>query len=173
MAADPRARSGQSLIEFVLILPIIVGMLLVMVRVSSSIQVSIVNQKYSRQRVFEVADNGAYYPRLGRFEEQFAPKLTNRMVIGVSEELATGESIVPAATEQRITRNSRGESGSQEIQKEPDSRGLVRVRNTVELCTPMRIGRCRGANPKVLDLRDMTEDCPSRGPYCRSGPNEQ
>lgn len=173
MAARRTRESGQSLIEFVLILPVVVGMLFVMVRVSSSIQVSIVNQKYARQRVFEIADNAAYFPRLERLDSQFIPKLTNRMVIGVSDELTnTGDSFVPKASTQRITRNARASQGSNEDQKEPDARGLVRIRNTVELCAPVRVARIGGSTPKKITSSDLREGSMDRVLYCRSGSNE-
>ncbi|MFN7685806.1 MAG: hypothetical protein ACK5QT_10400 [Oligoflexia bacterium] len=135
MAAD---RSGQSLLEFVLVLPVMAGMFMLMLRLNSSIQTSIVNQRYSRQRIFEFADNAPYYPRLSTFRDQFVSKNTNRMVIGVSEEPLSGDSVEPDAPVTRIS-TSRTFLGSNEPRAEPNRRSEVRVRNTVEICTPVRV----------------------------------
>jgi hypothetical protein len=136
MVARQKER-GQSLIEFVLILPVMVGMLFLMLRVSSGVQVSIVNQKYSRLRIFEFASNAPYYPSLARFRDSFVAQNSNRMVIGVSEEPLTGEG-EPEAPSFKVNA-SRVVVGSSEIKSEPTQRSEVRVRNTVELCTPVRV----------------------------------
>ena len=133
----PCRESGQSLMEFVLILPVMVGMLMLMLRVSSTIQVSIVNQKYSRLRIFEFAGNAPYYPNLQRFKDFFVAANTNRMVIGVAEDAISGEG-EPAAPALKIN-SSRVVVGSSEPRAEPDRRSEVRVRNTVEMCTPVRV----------------------------------
>jgi Flp pilus assembly protein TadG len=167
-AKSSLGRSGQSLLEFVLILPVMAGLLFMMVRVSAAIQVSIVNQKYSRQRVFELAENGAYYPRLGRFRNDFVPKLANRMVIGVSEEsTASGQADVRSAPSQPITSKKQGQ-GSNENQAEPDSRSLVRVRNTVELCTPVRVASIGGSGGSELTPEKIQEGKFTSVSYCRS-----
>ena len=131
-------RSGQSLVEFVFMLPLIVGMLVLLIRVNSAIQVSIVNQKYSRQRLFELIANNSTYPSDAR-RDALRGRKEHRLLVGVSEE-STGDQAdlqVSAPTEW-ITRSKKAAMGaSTQAQSEPDQRAEVRIRNTVEICTPV------------------------------------
>ncbi|MBU6374419.1 MAG: hypothetical protein KGQ59_00325 [Bdellovibrionales bacterium] len=139
VAPDEENRSGQSLVEFVFMLPLIVGMLVLLIRVNSAIQVSIVNQKYSRQRLFELIANNSTYPSEERGKRLMERK-QHRLVVGVSEESTDdgkGEADYSAPTEW-ITRSKKAALGaSTQAQVEPERRAEVRIRNTVEICTPV------------------------------------
>ncbi len=154
------AERGQSLLEFVLLLPVMVGMLILMVRISSSVQVSIVNQKYSRLRIFEFTDNAPYYPKIDFFRRFFLEQNANRMVIGVSDQPVSGESVEPDASTVKIN-SSRQVVGSNEARAEPDLRSEVRVRNTVEICTSLRVSGGKEIKWSEASLRNLTS--------CRSG----
>jgi len=139
-----RSNGGQSLIEFVFMLPVMFGMIFILIRVNSAIQVSIVNQKYSRQRLLELVGNSPHYPDVGQRLTEMVTNGINRMVVGVSEELIPDKAVdfTPSATTQVITakKDSSG-TASDAAQEEPDFRAKVRIRNTVELCTPTLSGR--------------------------------
>ena len=167
-------RSGQSLVEFVLILPVVIGMLFLLIRVDSAIQVSIVNQKYSRQRLFELVGNSPYYPDLGRVPS-LIEKGDNRLVVGVSEE-STQEidsGFSPSAPTQMIARR-RAVAANAEASDDPGEqprRANVRIRNTVEMCTPILFSNDGGAGRKPIG--DAMGDRTFRTVgFCRGGLDE-
>lgn len=121
--------------EFLLMLPLMIGIAVILMRVNTAIQMSIVNQKHARAQAFHLAQNNSSYPRLDR-QDLLAESGTNQMVMGVSDNLIGGnDDNLPIASQQMITR-TRGLAGSEgEAQEEPEQRSFVRVRNTVSLCT--------------------------------------
>lgn len=168
-----RRISGQSLIEFVLILPVMAGMLFLMVRVSATIQVSIVNQRYARQRILELADNAANYPKLRFLRGNFIERKSNRMVVGVSEETtdiqSSGEAEILATAPTLPITSRKQLPGSNENQMEPDTRSIVRVRNTVELCTPYRVAKSGTGGAVEINTKSLTEGTATSVAFCRSG----
>ncbi len=52
-----RAQAGQSLLEFVLMLPVIFGLANVIYRANMAIQQSIVNQQYARQQTLIITEH--------------------------------------------------------------------------------------------------------------------
>ncbi len=167
-------RSGQSLIELVLILPAFVGMLYLMVRVSSAIQVSIVNQKYSRQRLLEIAGNSPHYPSVGRAQAVLIPQGDNRLTVGVSEESTQSISggFQPSAPTQLIVRSTRrAEGASDRAGEEPARRANVRIRNTVELCTPILATSTGGAQRRPLAIA-LSESTLRQVSFCSGGIDE-
>jgi hypothetical protein len=132
-------RSGQSLVEFLVLMPLLIGLTVIMVRVTTAIQVSIVNQQYARAQSLFLAYNSAVYPRLQQREDNFIRRGYNNMVIGVSDNSAPDSGpYVPKATVQKIARKPNG-GGSDENQSEPERRDKVRVRTTVTLCTQTNV----------------------------------
>jgi hypothetical protein len=148
MAAEPEGRkilpgssisreSGQSLLEFLLMFPMLLGLVMITVRANTAIQMAIVNQKYSRSQTLFLTLNSPVYPplrftRRGTFEKGF-----HIMNVGVSDNLATGEAdYKPIASTQMILRRRGAQGGSDEAKAEPEKRSEVRIRNTVSLCTP-------------------------------------
>ncbi len=167
-----RNRRGQSLVEFVLMLPVLVGMFFLLLRVNQAIQVSIVNQKYSRQRLFELVGNSPQYPDVGKVP-LLVQKSDNRMVIGVSEESTASidADFQPSAPTMRITRSRRAAAGgSNENSVEPNRRANVRIRNTVEICTPLLVAKSgTSAVPLASALNDATFN---RVTFCTGGIDE-
>lgn len=127
---------GQSIFEFLLMLPVLVGLTVILIRINSAIQVSIVNQRYARAHTLFLTFNHAFYPRLGQ-KQKLANIASNQMVLGVSDNVAPDgdEEYVPKASVQMIARNRRVQ-GSEAPREEPNLRTNVRIRNTVTLCTP-------------------------------------
>lgn len=133
---EVRARGGQSIVEFMLILPVAVGFFVVMVRVNTAIQVGIVNQQYARMQALFLAYNSDRFPRLGQISQNFVRQGFNHMVIGVSDNAPRdGGDVRPEATTQSITRKPRPPASADRPGEEPRERAAVRVRSTVTLCT--------------------------------------
>jgi hypothetical protein len=130
-------QTGQSIFEFMIMLPILVALFMILARMNSAIQVSIVNQKYARSQALFLAFNSPFYPRLEQ-KMVLASSKNNQMIMGVSENAAPvdGSDYVPRAATQPITRN-KGARASDAPKEEPRLRANVRIRNTVTLCTPL------------------------------------
>ncbi len=134
-----RDERGQSVLEFVFMLPVLLGLIVVMVRSNTAIQMSVVNQKYARAQALWLTFNSPYYPRLsfrtpGTAGDQFVQYGFNRMVIGMAETPVDDTGGKATASKQAITRGGvpapEGPS-----QSEPIDRAQVRIRTTVALCT--------------------------------------
>lgn len=137
---------GQSVIEFVFMLPILVGLIVVMVRTNTVIQMSIVNQKYARAQALWLTFNSPYYPRLsfrkpkdtcGDFDsnDQFIRYGFNRMVIGMADQPVEDTGGKADAVTQYVARDNAQSGAEGPSQSEPLDRAKVRVRTTVALCT--------------------------------------
>lgn len=141
-----RDESGQSVLEFVFMLPILVGLIVVMVRTNTVIQMSIVNQKYVRAQALWLTFNSPYYPRLslrksrelcGDFDpaDQFIKYGFNRMVIGMADQPVEDTGGKANAVTQFVARDASQLGNEGPSQSEPLDRAKVRVRTTVALCT--------------------------------------
>lgn len=136
--------SGQSVLEFVFMLPILIGLVVVMVRTNTVIQMSIVNQKYARAQALWLTFNSPYYPRLsfrkdGSPDDQFVQFGFNRMVIGMAEKPVEETGGKAVASVQAVTRMGQTNSSDGPSQTEPLDRAQVRVRTTVALCTQANV----------------------------------
>ena len=141
-----QGEDGQSVLEFLLMLPMLVGLTVMLIRVNTVIQISIVNQQYARAEALWLTFNSAFYPELRHRETNLVSKGYNQMILGVSDNAApeSAERYTPKASVQNIARK-RG-LGSNEPQSEPAQRAMIRVRNTVTLCTPLVV-LSAGGNP--------------------------
>src|SRR5947209_8462468 len=104
---------GQSVLEFLFMLPIMVALTMMLVKVNTAIQVSIVNQQYARAQALWLTFNSPIYPALVSRMANFLPRAFNQMIIGVSDNLAVPTGYEPKAMEQKINR-TRGPAGSEE-----------------------------------------------------------
>lgn len=139
-----RAQAGQSLLEFVLMLPVIFGLAKVIYRANMAIQQSIVNQQYARQQTLIITEHSPNYPpkfRMNRSpgsRQRLVDMKTNVLLVGVSEnpfKEATGDQD-PEAPMQLIARSPAAAGGKGPAAEEPSQRSWVRIRTTVALCTP-------------------------------------
>lgn len=178
MAAKPASsfvfhdRRGQSLVEFVFMVPVLIGMFFLLLRVDQAIQVSIVNQKYSRQRLFELVGNSPQYPDLARVTA-LKDRGDNRLVVGVSEEstLNLGSDFQPSAPTMMITRSRKAAlGGSNENGTEPVRRANIRIRNTVEICTPMIVAKTGTGSVELASA--LTDQTFNRITFCTGGVDE-
>lgn len=148
---------GQSVLEFVFMLPVLLGLIVVMVRSNTVIQMSIVNQKYARAQALWLAFNSPHYPRRsfrtpGTAGDQFVQYGFNRMVIGMAETPVDDTGGKATASMQTVVRGGvpapEGPS-----QSEPIDRAKVRVRTTVALCTQTNaIVTPQGLKPATADF---------------------
>lgn len=147
------SRSGQSVLEFLFMLPIVLAIVMIMVRMNTAIQMSIVNQQYTRARLLFLSFNSAVYPEI-KYQQDQIGKQMNQMVGGISENSGVGGdsgiSYSPAASTQLVTR-SKIVTGPNEPQTEPKTRALVRIRNTATLCTPIYYMYNQGAAVSTVD----------------------
>jgi len=137
---------GQSVLEFLVLLPAMVGLTVLLVRVNTVIQVSLVNQKYARAQILFLTMNSSEYPTLeNRFASDGMYDLeSNEMIVGVSNKVApdAGEDYPPDPIIYKITRP--GGPGGDDSEPEPDRRDKIRVRNTVSLCTQLNFVKVNG-----------------------------
>lgn len=161
------AESGQSIIEFMFLLPMLVGLAVLLVRVNTAIQISIVNQQYARQHVLFLTYSSPVYPRIRIREDSFIERGFNQMLIGVSENLAPEGSYVPKASTKNIARKPK--LGSNDVKSEPSERGEVRVRTTVSLCTQPNVinfGSSGGGSLQpILPLKKDQDNYVAVAPY--------
>ena len=150
-----RGEQGQSLLEFLLMLPMMIGLIVIMSRVNTAIQASIVDQQYARMQTLWLTFNSPIYPKLGLQASQLNQKKYNQMMVGVSDNVITASSSQPKASTTLITRTPAQAFGaSNDPQQEPPSRANVRIRNTVTLCTQANLV---GGTP-ILDLAVANPD---------------
>ncbi len=146
--------SGQSLVEFLLIFPVLIGFIVVIVRINTAIQISIVDQQYARAQAWFITFNSPFYPPLtDKTGASTGGGWFNQMVIGVSDNKAPANGqYTPQATVQLISR-SLNVKGSDANQEEPDLRSKVRIRNTVTLCTETdQVGSAQSVQPMSVVL---------------------
>lgn len=144
---------GQSVLEFLMVLPLMVGFFLILLRVNMAMQVSIVNQQYARAQALFLAYNSSVYPELRLQNSALNEKRYNQMIIGVSDNTPpddAGGKYQPRATTQNISQKKVG--GSEEAHQEPERRADVRIRNTVTLCTQTNVIDASGSYKPMIDL---------------------
>lgn len=168
--------SGQSLLEFMLMLPMMIGLVLILVRVNSAIQVSIVNQQYARAHALALNFNSPVYPELRFRVRDLIPHGDNQMVILVAgEPVPENGDLQPTAATSYIARKK---GISDKDDKDADERALVRIRDTVTICTQSNVVGSASAPSPVLALGpeptfralgpyNLSEQ-PQQFQYCRS-----
>jgi len=124
---------GQSLFEFMMMLPMLFGMVIILIKVNTAIQISIVDQQYARAQALFLTFNSPHYPPLSKQVGSLIGNSMNQMLLGVSDNQASGN-YVPKATVQLIARKKNAPAPDTE-QEEPTARAKVRIRNSVTLCT--------------------------------------
>jgi hypothetical protein len=158
--SSTQGEEGQSVLEFLLMLPVMMGLVVLMTRANSAIQVSLVDQQYARAQALFLAFNSPVFPQLAIRIPNLDGKQYNQVVMGVSDNVTngTGETYVPKATVQNVARNAKVAAlGNNDPQTEPNPdqgglRALVRVRNTVSLCSQTEVVQAQGAFVPVLPV---------------------
>lgn len=171
------------MLEFLLMLPVMMGLVILMIRVNSAIQVSIVDQQYARAQVHFLTFGSPVFPQISQRVPNLDGKGYNQMVMGVSDNLTStsGAAYVPEATTQNIARNRKvAAMGDDTPQTEPNPdqgglRAFVRVRNTVSLCSQISVIQQNGAYVPVLPMGadgkvtgvSALTDSPQQFAWCR------
>jgi hypothetical protein len=144
--------SGQSILEFLLLLPMLLGLTVLVIRTNTAIQVSIANQQWARAQALFLTFNSPIYPSVASRESNFIQTGFNQMMIGVSDNIASSQgTYVPIATVQNIARKANA-GGSDDAQTVPSARAKVRVRTTVSLCTQPNVVPAGSAFAALLPL---------------------
>ena len=153
---------GQSVLEFLLMLPMMVALVVILVRINTAIQISIVDQQYARAQALTLAFNSSVYPELRLRNPSLTERGYSQMILGVSSNPAVAGYIPEAATHYIARR--KGEA-SGEDKKEPKARALIRVRNSVTLCTqPNVVSGAGGGNVPIMKLVSQGSAFTASGP---------
>src|SRR5688500_8394742 len=83
-----KEETGQSILEFLMMLPMLIGFCIMLMRVNMAIQISIVNQQYARAQTLFLTFNSPHYPSLERQVQDLTPNSMNQMLLGVSDNVA-------------------------------------------------------------------------------------
>lgn len=149
-----RDEEGQSVLEFLFMLPVMVGLVMLMVRMNQAIQVSIVNQQYARAQAHFLTFSSPIFPEIALRYAQLVGKNYNQMLMGVGDNIvpADGSAYTPQATVQNVARNlAVAKQANNDNGIEPDlgqGRAFVRVRTTVSLCTQINVVAGSGGKPQ-------------------------
>lgn len=126
---------------------------MMMVKVNTVIQVSIVNQQYARAQALFLTYNSPFYPGLNftATNDTMIDRGLDVMVLGVSDNIAPkpdeDEPYEPKATKLSIIRS--GADAGDDSDPEPQLRGRIRVRTSVALCTKVNSFSANGGNRAV------------------------
>ncbi|OFZ35312.1 MAG: hypothetical protein A2070_15340 [Bdellovibrionales bacterium GWC1_52_8] len=139
-------------------LPMMVILTMLMIKINTVIQISLVNQKYSRSHALALAMNSPYFPGMALRTNDLTNIGYNQMIIGVSAiEILDGSP--PMSMNYSITRP--GVQGSEDRMTPPE-RSKIRVRSTVSMCTQQNV---------LADGRPILPvQSPDRKVYTASGP---
>jgi hypothetical protein len=128
---------GQSIFEFVILFPLLLGMTALLIRMNSVIQVSIVNQKYARLQTHFLTFNSPYFPSraTGTAGDNRVTGM-HHLTVGVGDEAIGPGADRPRAVEVFVGRSPAAVAGASDAaNSEPPLRAKVRVRTTVSLCS--------------------------------------
>ena len=145
---------------------------MIMMRVNSAIQISIVNQQYARAQATWLAFNYGIFPETKLRLRDFYSKQYNEMILGVSKNSPGANTdgggavaYTPQPMIQDIRRSLAAKQGSNDASLEGEGdnpqRSAVRIRTTVALCT-QPIFTTSGP---VLNYTNPTAAAPTRGAY--------
>ena len=176
-AVPPLGEKGQSILEFVLLLPILLGLSVVLVRVNTVIQASIVNQKYSRAQVLFLTFNSPHYPQKENgIKGALRDDGIHQLSVGVAETAPPsgdaedpGNKYKPDAPSFRVnrTRNAKGGTSPPEPGADPDETANVLVRNTVTLCTEVLGIKGQDGVLPISQLNESVKAVDLAGNFCR------
>jgi len=175
------SNEGQSLVEFLLMLPLTLGLTVILVRVNTVIQTSIVNQQYARAQAFMISQNSPVFPRRELRNSAALAAGWNSMTVGVSEtrppsasDLEGGgdEGFQPDAPQYLIARTRAKAGPEPEAQSEPDTLGKVRIRNTFTICTQANVFQGQYGWVPLSDMAESVGAQALGASFCRGQDNE-
>lgn len=147
--------------------PMMIGLAVVLIKVNTVIQFSIVNQQYARAQTLWLAFNHAWYPKVDKREPYFGQRGFNRMIVGMAENAAPeqDEPYVPEVSKHMIARRRALAGGEGSTQEEPAQRGFVHVRTTVSLCTPSNFIKAGGNQVSIVIPKTPPQAGSFRDPF--------
>lgn len=138
-----KKQSGQSMLEFAFLVPILMGFFLILVHVEEAMVTAITNQKYARSQLHFLFFNHRYYPEWHFLEKE---KFFGRFWVGVSDRSHFGDADPkPLAPTRNISffldKKKLPEDEQPQSEYVPDGGGLnrrknVRVRVVAFTCIP-------------------------------------
>jgi hypothetical protein len=141
MAAKRRRESGQSMIEFAFLVPLVIALLMIMIQVEMAISGAIVNQKYSRAQLHFLSFNARWYPEYRPFMPRNNGGVMRRFWVGVEDSLDhTNVNRAPVAQTFKIgvKKPAGDDAAGDAILNDPkQGRQNVRIRVTAFICTPV------------------------------------
>jgi hypothetical protein len=160
------------LLEFLLLLPFLLGLTTLVIRANQAIQLSIVNQQYARAQTHFITFNSPVYPdnRSGR-RDAMEQAGYHVITLGVGEKAIGGDAEegddIPEAPMQMVARSEQLAGAKPTPQEESDRSGWVRVRNTITLCTGSLAFASEGG---FLSMKRLGEGVtPESFAFCREG----
>lgn len=167
MAADffrewGTSESGQSIMEFLILVPLILGFTTLVINMNTAVQSAIVNQQYARLQTHFLTFNNAWFPDNG-FQTNLLQKKVGLFYMGVAENPINQNGDTDAkAPIVRISRSlaaDRVAGASDDERTEPDQRTKVRIRASSIICPQSLL--LMGGNPilsasVVPSTRDTT-----------------
>ena len=169
---DSPSESGQSILEFLMMLPVLIGLVVMLIRVNTAIQISINNQKFARAQALLLTYNSAIYPEIKLRVPNLDEKSYNHMLLGVSNKLVSQQEKNPPESPRHKISKAKG--GANDCSGEGDGgggkRATVCVRNTVTLCTQQNVSNTSGGS-KPIFVEGGVYNIPSPGGYC-TGPRK-
>ncbi len=129
-----KGEDGQSVLELLLMFPVLIGFTMILMKINTAIQISIVDQQYARAHALFLTFNHSVYPRIS-LQQVLMNQGDNQMLLGVSDNPASA-GYEPEATIESVSR-SKTVQAPDDPKTEPKTRARVRIRNSVTLCSPI------------------------------------
>ncbi|MCO5143538.1 MAG: pilus assembly protein [Oligoflexia bacterium] len=144
-----KKESGQAMIEFMMLIPILMAFIWYLVHVSSAINMSIVGQKHARSQLFLRLFNH----RSGPMTEDFRNTKRSHYYIGVSSKVTTVSNELPEAPIETLGIGPTPKPMDIAVDDPGEAEGgtyrqKVRVRTVVGICTHRKL------NPSGIGLTD-------------------
>lgn len=136
-----RRQLGQSLIEFAMLVPIIIGMLTLLRQIDMAINAAIVNERYARSTMHYLFFNNRWYPAMGFIPHPSNGGYMSRWWVGVDDKpnyKVEGGDVTPRAP---VITIGRGNDGGEDAKTGQDlasvrKRKNVRIRSMAFTCLP-------------------------------------
>jgi hypothetical protein len=132
-----KREKGQSIIEFALLLPLMVAMLMLLIQTEMAINVAIVGQKYTRSHLYHLFFNHPYYLELG-FLKSKNGEIYGRMWTGMDSKVSPDQTVYPIPPQVKIgTVKIKNDDSVDNVEDSPEvkARQIVRIKMTSFTCS--------------------------------------
>ena len=137
MVAKLKRKSGQSILEMVILVPLIVGLFFFTLNVENAISTSIVNQKYARSHLYYLFFNSRYYLEGQKWIKTERGGYLERYWIGVTD-VPAGESpnALAIAPQRQVSLKAPKKTTDNQAENAVSNRQSVRIRSLAFTCIP-------------------------------------